>query len=181
MKSLLLIISALLLSAALMGSGATAFAEKKQPKPKPKPVDYLIVKLETVIVTSRQADGSGQDYAISGDLHVTSQVLVDADGSVVEFRLHANFMSAFGIAEDGERRPANGSVKSVFQPVQPCTLGGSCGPVVWILTFPDVVKIPGPAGVPIPYPNLVFDLQLETTYDEDGRLVSATVVTDGID
>ena len=56
-----------------------------------------------------------------------------------------------------------------------------CEVPMWQLTFPDVVKMPGPPEVPTPYPNLTFTLNVSTTYDDDGRLAGVALVTNIID
>ena len=111
-------------------------------------------------------------------------MVVNEDGEVIEFRLRANLMNAFATSEDGgDVVPANGSTTASYVPAQPCTLGVNCAVPVWNLTFPDVGRgMPAlPPGIPIPYPNISFALNILTEYGLDGTLSSAEIVTDIIE
>jgi hypothetical protein len=177
----IVLLSVLLLSCAALLPAGIAVAEKKPP-PKPKPTDFLVITMENVIITSTNQDGSTETFELDGRLHLATRVTLNAEGDATEFRLHANLMDAFGTSQlDGERVPANGGVELTFAPTDPC-IPGACELPVWNVTFPDVVKTPSsPPGLPIPYPNLNFSLRIATTFDTEGGLTDATLVTDIID
>jgi hypothetical protein len=165
--------AAVLGSAALLTVTSSALAGKKPP---PKP-DYLVIKMEEVIVTSVQQDGSTQRFDLSGRLHLESQVFMSTEGTATEFDLHANLMDAFASSLDGTLRlRATGSMETAFEPVTPCVPNESCHPGVWSFTFALVPA--GPSPIPVPYPNSSLTLQIFTQYDADGKLVNAGILTD---
>ena len=166
----------------LLASTGIASADKK-PLPKPQPKEHLVITIEDVIITSTHVDGSTERFDLDGRLHLASQVILNSQGEATEFRLHANLMNASGTSLVSEESvQANGSIELSFIPTEPCT-PAECVVPVWQLSFPDVVKQPppGPPFVPVPYPNLVFTLQVSTSFDSAGALTSASLVTDIID
>jgi hypothetical protein len=176
-KRSILLAFVLLSGGALLATATSALADKK---PAPKPKEYLVIKMDEVIISSRQQDGTTQWFDLSGRLHLGSQLVMDADGKATQFSLRANLMDAFAFSTDGALRlRATGSVESLFEPTDPCIPSEACQPGLWSFTFKLVPA--GPDPLPIPYPNISFTLQISTQYDADGKLVSAGILTDRLE
>jgi hypothetical protein len=159
-RILLLAVLVAVMTTGLMGGASTVQADKKE-----KPV-FLVVQLETVIISSVQTDGSsGPNLTLNGRLHLLSQALLDG-GTPIGFRLQTNLMDAFASNANGtETYVAVGSSDGV-----PADCTEPCLPPFWTLTFRLVPR--EPAG----QSNLLFDLTVITVYAADGSLESTCVV-----
>ncbi len=143
-RILLAVVLVAVMSAGLLGGASTVQAEKK--KPKPQPIEYLIVVMKDVIISSYQTAGSqGPDLTLDGRLNLLSQALLDDGDTPIGYRLQTNLMDAFALNADGtEAYVAAGSSDGV----PPADCVEPCLPPFWTLTFRQVPM--GPAGQSAP-------------------------------
>jgi hypothetical protein len=173
--SLMTALSLLVISGALSG-GPIAHADKKgSGKRQIKP--SLSFSYGRIEFTYTKQKPDGQLVKVTGGLHVVSQVSLE-DGLATQFDLHANLFDASAVSLDGTQTyRAVGAFSDIFVPASPVL---PTDPVPnWTLAFVLRPDPPSPAPIGSPNQDLVFSLTLQTTYDADGSLMSATVLDQG--
>jgi hypothetical protein len=137
--------------------------------------NLTIVKVIDVSSPSLLPDGSsGPTVTVNGLLHLVTEPVVLSDGTAIGPRLKTNLSDATAVIPDGTATyVAVGAFDAIPTDCEP----QPCLPSSWTVMFRLVLKTPSPGGpVPIPYPNLVLPLTVNTVYDAGGHLVGACVV-----
>jgi hypothetical protein len=154
------------LAGVLLGSNSTVFADKAKPS-------VSMIKITKHIDVSTPTLGRVQ---LMVGLHLASQVALDG-GLATNFELSANLFDSHSTNADGLKFIAVGADRDAYTPAAPCNPTGSCQPPTWTFKFVLIPPSPPVGPLPVPYPN-TFTLHVATTYDAEGKLQSADIVTD---
>lgn len=132
----------------------------------------MTLKFGKLEPTYRIDSSKGPDVAVAGTLHVTSQVLVAADGTPIGFTLHTNLSDGSALNVDGTSRMRRWASDGIPVECQPT----ACPPPAWTLTFRLM-----PQGSAL-RSSFLFDMTLITQYGPDGNLLKACLAgQDGCD
>ena len=157
----LMAMSTMIVSVALLNMGA-AHADKQ--KPDPKPTESVSLNFQRLELSYTTDGSSGGSVDVAGELHLTSQTFVAADGTPVAFTLHANLANASALSLDGTQ-----SFRAVgAQDGVPSECAGFCAPPFWTFLF-RLIPEGGPGS------SFVFALTVRTQYDTDGNLLNACI------
>jgi hypothetical protein len=154
----------LIFIAAILVSGRVSYGDEQKAK----------VTVKEITITKTVDTSSPTLFlsvTVATGVHVVSEVLI-RDGVATNFSLEANLEHGSALTLDGTQRfRAVGASYQSYAPVSPTDPRDQT--LDWTFIFSLVPNSPG--SIPVPHPNIGFNLTLRTTYNADGSLADVTL------